>query len=75
MKSETLDYVLDSIMGIMESLMLKRHYDLFKAQYPGLDWTQPDLESTMHKFCHNKGMKEFMIESMVEFIKENNLED
>ena len=75
MKSETLDYVLDSVMGIMESLMLEKHYDLFEAQHPGLDWDQLDLEATVHKFCHNKSMKEFMIESIVDFIKENKLEN
>ena len=75
MKSETLDYVLDSVMGVMTSLMLEKDYKLFKEQFPGLDWTLPEFEDSVHEFCHNKGMKEFMIESMVDFIKDNDLED
>jgi len=62
-------------MGIMESLMLEEHYKLFKEQHPEFDWTLPDFEDTIRTFSHNKNTKEFMIESMVEFIKENKLED
>jgi len=75
MKSETLDYVLDSIMGIMESLMLEEHYNLFEEQHPGLDWTLPKFEDTIHKFSNKIYGKELMIESMVKFIKTNKLED
>lgn len=75
MKSETLDYVLDSIMGIMTSLMIEEQYDLFKEQHSGLDWTKPDFEDAVHEFCSDKNTKEFMIESMVKFIKTNKLED
>lgn len=75
MKSETLDYILDSVMSVMESLMLEEHYRKFKGQHSGLDWTLPDFKDTIHTFCRDKYVKEFMIESMVDFIKENKLED
>lgn len=73
MKSEVLDYVLDSMMGIIQSLWSDEEYKMFKEENPGLKWDLPTFEDTIHAFCNNNPGKELMIKKIVYFIKENEL--